>query len=613
VRRVFGARPFQTDGDLLALAFAPDGDLWSIEDPGILRHWDTDGQRQLDWVPLEVAATLWCFSRDARLVAAASNELSVWDVPTGESLETWTHPASSWITALAFRHKSYVLAAGDDDGTVRLWDWANQEELMRIPAHKKAVSALAFSPDGRHLATAGEDKIIHLWEADSGRRVGTLVGHTDRIPGLAWHPDGKRLVSAGWDTTARVWETTTCEPIILLNSHDTQVHALAFNPDGSWLACADSANVVHVWDFARSRTLVVLRQQAAEVRCLAFSPDGQVLASGGLERVIRLWDARQGGRAEQAPEARWARTSVAVTGGGKRLASLGAGTALRVYDLPTGEPAPEVQPTASLRAFAASPDGAWFAASVAAPEENKLSRRPPPAKVALWDAATGRVKAWLEGQSGPVTAFAFAPDSASVASAGYQSSDVWLWDVPGGDPKLLIPGAVEGCSVEALAYDPTGRLLAVGGIDFLATGGSDGRVALWDVIDRRAVLHFAGGTTALVFSPDGTRLAGATLLRVVNVWDVATGETVVKLTGHVDTVTCVAFSPNGRFLVTGSDDRTVRLWDPASGKQLGLVELDTQVKALAFAPDGSTLFTGNANASCYQVEVSRLAPLAVSR
>jgi WD40 repeat protein len=75
----------------------------------------------------------------------------------------------------------------------------------------------------------------------------------------------------------------------------------------------------------------------------------------------------------------------------------------------------------------------------------------------------------------------------------------------------------------------------------------------------------------------------------------------------------VAFSPNGRFLVTGSDDRTVRLWDPASGKQLGLVELDTQVKALAFAPDGSTLFTGNANASCYQVEVSRLAPLSVSR
>src|SRR5439155_6763998 len=127
--------------------------------------------------PLEEMATLWCFSPDARLVAAASNELTVWDVPTGDLRETWSHPASSWITALGFRHKGNILAAGDDDGIVRLWDWANQEELIRIPAHKKAVSALAFSPDGRILATAGEEKLIHLWDADSGQRLGTLKGH----------------------------------------------------------------------------------------------------------------------------------------------------------------------------------------------------------------------------------------------------------------------------------------------------------------------------------------------------------------------------------------------------------------------------------------------------
>ncbi len=35
----------------------------------------------------------------------------------------------------------------------------------------------------------------------------------------------------------------------------------------------------------------------------------------------------------------------------------------------------------------------------------------------------------------------------------------------------------------------------------------------------------------------------------------------------------------------------------------GVVELDTLVKAIAFAPDGRTVFTGNGNTSCYQFDV----------
>jgi WD40 repeat protein len=576
-----------------------------------LRRWNVPQKRQLDWFPLEEMATLWAFSSDAKLIAAASNELTVWDVATGELRETWSHPASSWITALSFRHKGGVLAAGDDDGIVRLWDWANQEELVRIPAHKKAVSALAFSPDGRFLATAGEEKLIHIWDAESGQRAGTLSGHTDRIPALAWHPDGRRLVSAGWDTTARVWDTMTSQPIILLNSHAQQVQTLAFSPDGSRLACADSANAVHIWDFNRNKTTVVLRPKAGEVRSLAFGPDGQQLAYAGVERVINFWDARPGAEAEAVVDTLLTRTCLAVTANGKRLASLGAGTSLRIYDLATGEQALELHEAETLRAFAASPDGKLFAASLASPGEEKQSRRPPLAKIGLWDATTGRVKTWMDGQSGPVTVFAFAPDSASVASAGYQSSDVWLWDVATGDAKLLIPGAVENCSVEALVFHPQGRLLAVGGVDYMAEGGADGRVALWDVVNRTVVRHFESSAAALAFSPDGSRLAGAMLNRSVHIWNVADGKVITRLTGHSEPVTSLAFSPDGDSLVTGSDDRTVRLWDAATGKQLGCVDLDTQVKALAFAADGTSLFTGNGNASCYELDLSRFAALGV--
>jgi WD40 repeat protein len=595
--RVFGARPFHTDGDLLAVGFGLDGTLWSVEEPGVLRHWDPGTRQQIGWHDLDELATLWCFSPGATRVAAGSDELSLWDVASGEQLASWA-PAS-WVTALAFSPDGKLCATGHDDNVIRLWTVESREPVREFRGHDMAVSALAFSPDGRRLASAGEDRLIRLWDAQSGAVLGTLAGHTDRIPALAWHPDGRRLLSAGWDTTARVWDVETCEPIILLNSHAGQVLTMALSPDGQLLACADSANAIHVWDLGRNRTLAVLPPQVGEVRCLAFAPDSRRLASGGVERLVHLWDARQGSEREETTDLLLARTCVAVSPDGQRLASLGEGTALRVWDTRTGQPLFSLEGAPTLHAFTASPDGRWIAASrVGEPAARNT--------LGLWQADTGRFVGTFDGQPGPITALAFRPDSALLATGGHQSSDVWVWDAGRREPTLLIPGATEGCSVEALAFHPQGRLLAAGGIDWLATSGTDGLVALWDVQERKRVALFRGGARGLAFHPGGQHLAVAGLGQTVAIWDVKTGKRTANLVGHLDAVNCVAYSPDGRWLASGGDDRTVRLWESATGVEQGNVELDTQVRALVFAPDGLRLFTGNGNTSCYQLDVEQL-------
>jgi len=285
--RVFDDRPFRGDGDLLALAFAGDGSLWAVEEPGVLRHWNTIGGRQLAWHYLSELEMQWAFSDDARWLASGSDDLSLWDVTRGKLCAELAQP--SWITAIAFSRDSALIATGHDDGMVRVWNIAGKRMICEFGGHKGAISAIAFHPDGSPLATAAEQKIIRLWDVPSGIPRGTLTGHTDRIPALAWHPSGRHLYSAGWDTTVRVWDVAKREPVILLNSHATQVNTLTFNRAGTLLAAADSSKRVHLWDAATNQSVQVLTQIDCEIRSLAFSPDGSQLASGGNDRVIHIW------------------------------------------------------------------------------------------------------------------------------------------------------------------------------------------------------------------------------------------------------------------------------------------------------------------------------------
>jgi WD40 repeat protein len=465
---VFGDPQLHTDGDLLALAFAPDGSLWSVEDPGVVRHWNPSGQ-EIAWHSPSDLEDLWCISPDARVLASASNDLSVWDASSGNLLTAI--PQSEWVTALAFAPDHTFLATGHDDGAVCYWDAAGHHLVAEFRHHKRPVSALAFSADGRYLASAGEDKSIALWDLENGKQVGTLTGHTDRIPALAWHPGGRYLVSAGWDTTARVWDTQTLQPVILLNSHAAQVNALAFSRDGELLACADSENAVHVWKFAERKTLHVLKGTGHDIRCLAFSPDGLRLALGGGDRFIHLWDPRRGQQlSSQGARAR-SRSRLALSPDGKRLTSNTGGAAVKVWDTATRTVVLEPEAGENVHALAWSRDGKWLAGGT-------------DKDVLLWDAATGKRKMTLDGPEEPTTVVALSPDSATLASASSAGLPVWLWRVADGEPILLVPDPLDGCTVEALAFHLQRRLLAVGGIDWLATGGSDGAISLWDLDQR---------------------------------------------------------------------------------------------------------------------------------
>ena len=94
-------------------------------------------------------------------------------------------------------------------------------------------------------------------------------------------------------------------------------------------------------------------------------------------------------------------------------------------------------------------------------------------------------------------------------------------------------------------------------------------------------------------APDGSWLASGGDDGTVRIWDAATGQAA----GHPDRPhrpgAAVAVAPDGSWLASGGDDGTVRIWDPATGRQRAILTGHTgRVGAVAVAPDGSWLASG---------------------
>ncbi|HLO34163.1 MAG TPA: WD40 repeat domain-containing protein, partial [Anaerolineales bacterium] len=106
------------------------------------------------------------------------------------------------------------------------------------------------------------------------------------------------------------------------------------------------------------------------------------------------------------------------------------------------------------------------------------------------------------------------------------------------------------------------------------------------------VLHHEAQVWSVTFSPDGKRVATASQDQTAKVWDAATGQLLLTLIGHTDSVNGIVYSPDGKRIATTSDDSSAKVWDAATGKLLLTLAGHTKwVYRIAFSPDETRLVT----------------------
>jgi len=301
-----------------------------------------------------------------------------------------------------------------------------------------------------------------------------------------------------------------------LQGHRLPVTSVAFHPIFSSLASASEDSTIKIWDWELGELERTLKGHTKAVLDVDFGGPrgGTLLASCSSDLTIRLWDPSDEyknirtlpGHDHSISSVRFIPSGAAGAPlSGNTLVSASRDKTLRIWDVTTGYCLKTLKGhTDWVRAVSPSIDGRWLLSA----GTDQIPR--------LWDANAGEVKITFLGHEHVVECVAFAPSTAYVHLAG-----------------------IAGYKKPPLASSSG---------EFLATGGRDKIIKIWD---NRGTCH-------------------------------------KTLVGHDNWIRGLVFHPAGRYLLSVSDDKTIRCWDLSQECKCVKVVDDSHqhfVSAIRWAPD----------------------------
>lgn len=535
------------------------------------------------------------FSGDGKLLATGDvdGRVCLWQVTDGQQLLT-CKGHNNWVHSVAFLPQDFTLISASEDRTLRLWDLSTGECLRVFQGHTGRVWCVAPHPSNQTIASGSEDRKIKLWNLNTGECDRTIEGHQGEVSSLAFSPDGSILVSGSEDRSIRIWDVKTGECLRILSGHKGWVWSVACSPIpptlGGILVSGGDDGIVRLWDSNTGECLQMFQGHIGRVwsvACSAIRPTeegkGVIVASGGDDRTIRIWDTATGSCLKVLREHTGRVWDIAFSptsfnlpakGEGGILASGSEDQTIRIWHSSTGQ---------CLKKFQGYTN--WVCEVAFSPDGKTLYSCNEDRTVRVWDVETGMCLRTLRGHRYQVWSIAVSFDGQTLASSS-EDQTIRLWDAATGNCLKTLSG--HQSRIWSIAWSRDGQLLA--------SGSGDRSVKVWNPHTGECLRTLEGHGSriwSVAFSPDSQLLATSSGDRTIKLWQPSTGECLHALEGHKNWVFSVAFSPDGQTLVSGGGDRTIRIWDVNTGECIQIIEGKTRIMwSATFSPDGKTIACG---------------------
>jgi WD40 repeat protein len=232
------------------------------------------------------SAGLTLFNRNSQLLANGEPKA---DEPA--RVEWCIQAHDSKVTAIAISPDNRMLASGDGDGKVKVWDMTGKKPveksvLFTAPLY---IRDIHFSPDGKYVAALPvESRVVMLWRLnmDGNKEVTMHARHQDEIWSVAFSPDSKTMATAGArDLTTRIWDLSAMsEKETTLKAHKDTVEYVCYSPNGKLLASSGEDGMIYVWNLEagdkKDPLAIKVENDSGSVWSLQFSADGKSVVSG---------------------------------------------------------------------------------------------------------------------------------------------------------------------------------------------------------------------------------------------------------------------------------------------------------------------------------------------
>jgi WD40 repeat protein len=179
----------------------------------------------------------------------STTRVARWEVPAWRRLSsdlTISTPGLSYDVSPDFCR----IATGQVHGGVSVWDLTTGQKWAEFPGNlPTVVKAVAFLDGGAVLAAGGQDGLIRLYDVNQRRELATFRGQMSAVHSLAVSPDGRRLASGGTrpSEAVRLWDVATRKDLLNLECQGSLFGFTGFSPDGNILVASNGKMLMHVW------------------------------------------------------------------------------------------------------------------------------------------------------------------------------------------------------------------------------------------------------------------------------------------------------------------------------------------------------------------------------